>query len=430
MKLLSLLGVILLLFSSPAFTSVKIKDFIQFDMSGRVRGEGFGNFGFSENGDKAGARFTSSKFRLTTTTGKAISKKWKIVFMPQFTKIWGLKEFVGVSTDQNRGQTTSGTIFDSRFDIHNAYIDWRPSDKWTFQIGRQTISYGDQLIIGALEWNWVGRAFDALRVKYHYDVGSVDFWWGDVQIESFNRKGSGNFNYLGLYSPNKFGKFLRNTDFYVMWKRDHSPVVRTDHEQTLAYGVRVKSKEQIYDHRIELTGENAKVKEDERNFEYQVDLEFGFQIKKINTRLAVEYWRASKDFDQFYPTLHKWLGYADQFGRRNIQGVRVGLRPKITDNLFFTLDYHYFLRTDNNAPAYKLTGSDVARYGTGTESDEYGIADEVDLKIYWDVYKNFRIEGGWSFAAPKGYMKSVEDKDGNSRTKNVNWGYLSVEAKI
>ncbi len=426
MKLLSLLGILLISF--PAFSSIQLKELMKFDMSGRVRGEGFGNFGFSDNDDKGDHRFTSSKFRLTLTTGQAVSKKWKIVFMPQYVKLWGLKEFVGTATNENGPRITSGSVWDSRFDVHAAYIDWRPNEKWTFQIGRQIISYGDQLIIGALEWNPYGRAFDAVRVKFNYPSGHVDFYWGDVQIHTANRNDSGNFNYLGLYSPNDFGAYLRNTDFYVMWKKDHSSILRSEHLDTWAYGVRVKSKEGIYDYRIELTGEKAKVKEQYRNFEYQTDIEVGFQIKAIKTRLALEYFRASKDYDQFYPTAHKWLGYGDQFGRRNIQGFRVGLKPKITNNLFFTLDYHAFYRVDNTAPAYKLSGA--TPYGDGSENDSFGLANEFDIKIYWDVYDNYRIELGYAFVAPNGYLDGVSNGSGGVRNENVNWAYLSFEAKI
>jgi hypothetical protein len=424
MKLFALLGILLLSF--PAYSSVQLKDWLTFDMNGRVRGEGYGNFGFAET-DKGDHRFTSSKFRLTTTTGKAISKKWRIVFMPQFVKFWGLKEWVGSGKDSNDPRTTSGTTWDTRFDVHNAYIEWTPSEKWTIQVGRQILSYGDQLIIGALEWNPWGRAFDAIRFKYHYPAGSVDLWWGDVQFESITKEGDGDFNYFGLYSPNKFGAFFRNTDFYVMWKRDHTGP-RTDHDSTWAYGVRIKSKEKWFDHRIEITGEDAKVDEENYGFEYQVDIELGFQIKAIKTRIAIEYWRASKDFDQFYPTAHKWLGYADQFGRRNIQGFRVGVRPKLAKNLFFTLDYHAFYRVDNTAPAWVLTAGKP--YGKGSESDSYTLADEVDLKIYWDVYHNFRIEAGFAHANPKGYLNATTTDSGEPRTKGVNWAYLSVEAKI
>ena len=147
MKILSLLAILLISF--PAFSSIKLKELMKFDMSGRIRGEGYGNFGFSHDDDKGDHRFTSSKFRLTMTTGKDISRKWKIVFMPQYVKFWGLKEFVGVGSDptkpENEGRATSGTVWDSRFDVHAAYIDWRPSEKWTFQIGRQIISYGDHI---------------------------------------------------------------------------------------------------------------------------------------------------------------------------------------------------------------------------------------------------------------------------------------------
>ncbi|RLA64843.1 MAG: hypothetical protein DRQ88_10400, partial [Epsilonproteobacteria bacterium] len=383
--------------------------------------EGYSNLGFAPGGEDP--RFTASKFRMTMETGPGVSTKWKFVFKPQFTKLWGLTEQMPYQIGEGQ-RPTSGGVWDTRFDVHNAYIDWRPNDTWGFLIGRQTISYGDQLIIGALEWHNVGRAFDAVKLEFSYsDDVKVDVFYSDVVNNGVSSTGDGNSTFFGAYSPNKFGAFFRNTDLYFLYKRDHTQVIRDDHYDVWALGGRVKSKEGIYDHRIEATFEGAKVKGEDRNGEYQFDAEVGLQIKPIKTRLSVEYFQASKDYDQFYPTAHKWLGFADQFGRRNIKGFRVGLIPKITNKLKARLDFHAFYRTDNDAPTYNLLGK-AYKDSVGDESEDYALATEFDIKVFYDVYKNLRVEGGFAYVMPKGYMESL------GRDEDVLWGYLSMAANF
>jgi hypothetical protein len=52
----------------------------------------------------------------------------------------------------------------------------------------------------------------------------------------------------------------------------------------------------------------------------QYDIELGYALLFKNSRLSAEYFSVSEDFNQLFPTAHKWLGYAGLFKRQNIKG--------------------------------------------------------------------------------------------------------------
>jgi hypothetical protein len=61
-----------------------------------------------------------------------------------------------------------GAEGDDTFDLRQGYIQLGP--KWVnATVGRQTLAYGDERLIGISDWNNFGRTFDA--VKMHYEKG-------------------------------------------------------------------------------------------------------------------------------------------------------------------------------------------------------------------------------------------------------------------
>src|SRR5438477_12344041 len=58
--------------------------------------------------------------------------------------------------------------------LNQAYVlaGDRNSFPLTAKIGRQELIYGDERLIGAFDWNNVGRVFDAAKVRYEVP----DFW--------------------------------------------------------------------------------------------------------------------------------------------------------------------------------------------------------------------------------------------------------------
>ena len=52
-----------------------------------------------------------------------------------------------------------------RFDLHQAYIGFgnRKESPFSLKVGRQELSYGDERLVGAFDWNNIGRVFDTDR---------------------------------------------------------------------------------------------------------------------------------------------------------------------------------------------------------------------------------------------------------------------------
>lgn len=82
-----------------------------------------------------------------------------------------------------------------QIDFHQAYFALsalfdRPLE---IRVGRQELSYGSQRLVGAVDWHNVGRAFDAIHLRYGTDS------WVDVFNAKLAEKGEKDRNFYGLY---------------------------------------------------------------------------------------------------------------------------------------------------------------------------------------------------------------------------------------
>lgn len=367
-----------------------------FEISGsaRVRTELKNNSDFqSANGDYVD--LIGSRFRLDMKFKP--NDKINVFFQPQFTKIWGDPEFVASGAAANTQTNTSGATHDTGLDVHQAFVSYQVNDPLSLLVGRKELNYGDQLLVGGVGWSNVGRAFDLIQGSYKYSVGSVEAFGATVKDTNAVTAGPGERSFSGLYSANRIADYLQNVDAYVFSSNDSSGVSKTS---TAAYGLRVKSPISTFDYRAEVTLENVKAAKS--TDENQFDLEAGYIVSEPSkTRVSVEYFSASRNFDQLYPTGHKWLGYADLFSRRNIAGFRVGASTQIADAWSLAVDYHSFHRSDSSSPAYKFNGT---AYGViGTDS---AVASEADMVVGYKVDSSLGLEAGAARVSPGDYLKT------------------------
>jgi hypothetical protein len=72
-----------------------------------------------------------------------------------------------------------GAEGNDNFDLRQAYVQFGP--KWVnATIGRQTLAYGDERLIGISEWNNFTRTFDAAKLHYEHGKFSVDLFASTV----------------------------------------------------------------------------------------------------------------------------------------------------------------------------------------------------------------------------------------------------------
>jgi len=362
--------------------------------------------------------FTASRFRLNLWARPEKSKA-SVFFQPQFTKVWGQKEVTPVDSGATTSTQSSGALNDTGLDVHQAFLDYKVLDSLKIRLGRQEYNLGDQLVVGGVGWHNTARSFDAGTIVYKFGEHSLSALRGKIIDENIAAADLGDFNLYGLYFSGSFHKFLKESDLYILDKSDHRGGGDSD---IYIFGVRLKSKVNVFDYRFETNFQNGRIINGKRKHgEYQYDIELGFNMDRIKSRFSVEYFDSTADYDQVMPTAHKWLGFADQFSRRNIKGYVLHAKTSIVKNLSLLVDYHMFQRHDVDFGAYNFSGASL-----GTTKKSKKIADELDLTLKYSIDKNLNFMAGYSIVSPKQYLK-----DQNQAFKDkTNYSFAQLKASF
>lgn len=339
-----------------------------------------------------------------------------VVFEPQFAKTFGEVKYLGASTTTNSANITSGNTVDTELSVHQAYASYSPFHLIQFTLGRQVLSYGDERIIGGLDWNNIARSFDVFKIRLNYSLSWTDFFASKLSNNNTSSTSSDDNSFYGIYNHFNLGTGLQELEVYWLLLTTRNVSSPSDIH---TFGIRAASKISSFDYKIEADEQIGVLSGSES---YQADLDFGFQISSFFKRVGLEGFIAGRDYNQLFPTVHKFLGYADMLGRRNIMGAAVKTAFSIVDSVQFTLEYNYFLRTSTNSPAYQLNGTSTL--GNGTASSSSQIGSEVDAVIKWDIDKHFGLEVGGCLFLPGSYLADQYNPT------NVFFGYGQVMVKF
>ncbi len=391
-------------------------------------------WGFFRHETKKDADYDSAKKDKTEFSQTRINVQMKadlaenyghVFFGPQFSKISGQDEFVSGEAANTR-TSTSGGLYDSRLDIHEAYFAIKPTQDERFYVfaGRQELAYGDHLVLGSVPWHRIGRSFDGVKARYQFaDNLTLDAFSMKLQENNSaaNDLRGQDADLHGAYLMGSFGPNVKNADLYLLRKNNQNGNI-TD---TSAYGLRLKSKigESNFDYRVEGTLEQVRLAGESsiKKSEYQYDVELGWTLPFYTTRVAAEYFDSSRDYDQLFPTAHKWVGFADQFSRRNLKGYVAHLSTKPIEKVTFFADYHVFQRHDNKRAAFNFGGGSLGDQGSSRD-----VAQELDLIVAYDFTKTLQLSYGYSWVMAGKYLKDQNA----SKTTDTNWSYLQLLARF
>lgn len=372
------------------------------------------------NTDYGGPRnYTLLRFRLNAEF-KA-SPDTLIFFQPQFSKFFGEPTYLGTSTSQNKYQDTSGVFFDTSMIVHQAYLEYRLFRDFQIKGGRQILSYGDEVLIGAaLGWANIGRSFDAIKFIYkNSDSFQSDLFWSRlVDTSTFARSGTGSADFGGFYNSFNFGNYLKNFDLYVLYLAD----TRLPTSLSLwTWGLRLKSTVVQVDYRIETDYQQGTTLNSLQTGN-QTDLEVGYLIDSSKTlRVGAEGFIASPNFNQLFPAAHKWLGFADVLGRRNIMGV--GFKSSISPITRWTLtcDSYLFYRASTDSPSYMFNG--ITALGSAQASTASFIGSELDVNLGFQVSSALNLSAGVNTLFSSDYLVQ------NFGSINPTYIFLELEAR-
>ncbi|EMI55247.1 alginate export family protein [Rhodopirellula sallentina] len=303
-------------------------------------------------------------------------------------------------------------------DIQNLFVDLTLFDgdhgKLTTRVGRQELVYGAQRTISPLDWANTRRTFEGIRGLYQNGDTSIDaFWTNFVPVDPDDAdEANYDIQFYGAYATQK-NTALGTMEAYWLGS-DNSDIGFS--YQTV--GSRVSGKTDggiLYDF------EGAyQFGEDATAFDHNAGFFTGGLGRKIETNfLSPTVWfyydwasgeddfdqvgRADGGYDHLYPLAHKYNGFMDLFGRRNLHDINVFSLTPLTKKVSMILWYHYF-RLDQATTPYSVV---MTPYNTATPANSKDLGSEIDVLFNINLNARNNVLLGYSHFAGGDYYKET-----------------------
>lgn len=300
------------------------------------------------------------------------------------------------------------------------------------QLGRQTLSYDDERILGALDWNIAGRYHDALKLGYeslrHQLHLVLAFNQNDETINGGSYYAPGgqpykNMETLWYHYKSKQQAFNASVLFLNLgFETGSKEKAETEYLQTMGtYLTYQPGRLHLSGAFYYQTGKNKK-KESVSAYMWNVRAQYHFN-ERLSVLVASDYLSGTeagdkkfKAFDPLYGTHHKFYGgmdyfYASEFvnGAPGLWDNQAGITFKPGKTVALNLNYHYF--------------STTADMKTMDASYKKKLGSEVDFQLDVTVMKDVKLSAGYAF------MKGTKNMDlvkGGNHESWQDWGWISL----
>jgi len=315
----------------------------------------------------------------------------------------------------------SAVPFRDTIDVRMAYGEFGGARNLV-RAGRQELAFGEQRLIGHLNWVNDARSFDGVRATIARKAFKFDAFATSVvtiQPDSFDKSGNGNRLY-GFYGSAP--AFIPNAivEPYLFWRKSEGLTLETGgladiHQATI--GTRVAGKLPAgFDYGAEMAAQTGSVGTDDlRAWAGHWVAGKTFAGAPGQPRPFVEFNYASGDrdpkdgvrgtFDQLYPTGHDKLGLADQVGWRNVDHLRGGIELKPNARWAVSGSYHSFWLASATDALYGANGVAVARSPAGTAGRHIG--QELDAQAVYTYSPQLQIGGGYARVIPGEFLENT-----------------------
>ncbi len=334
------------------------------------------------------------------------------------------------------------------FDLNQAFVKLGNAKEFplTAKVGRQELIYGDERLIGASDWNNLGRVFDAAKLRYETADLWVELFTGRVVLPNDNHLNEVNdYDWLsGVYASTRLVP-KQTTDFYFLSRNvavgstreitTTTPTGGATPRDIYTIGLRCKSLPgQLggWDYEAELAGQfgNYALSASSPRLNHEAlaaHAAAGYTWTKAfgTPRLGLEYNYSSGDsstndnkhetFDNIFPTNHKFYGYMDFFSWQNMHDLRMAASLKPLNQLTVTLDYHEFWLADTHDYFYQLGGLPrrTGGYGINPGAGSH-VGSELDLIGTYALTPYASLQAGYGHFFIGDYVKSSLSTVGSS----------------
>ena len=407
-------AMLLMLLPSMAYTQTTEKE-NEFTMSIQIRPRAEYRNGAlfpREEGDKAAA-FINNRARLSMEY-KRTNLSMKI--SAQHVGVWGQDAQI----DKN-----------GRFIMNEAWAKLGFGAGFFAQLGRQTLSYDDERILGGLDWNVAGRYHDALKLGYENRAHKLHFILAFNQNDEktiggtyYNNGGQPYKNMQTLWYHYTAEGLPLDASFLFMnlgWETGDPETQIADTRYMQTVGTYITYKPQSWNMQAAFYYQTGKNKVSASVSAYMASVKAAYAIdKQWSVNLGYDYLSGDKDkgskfkaFDPLYGTHHKFYGAMDYFYASlfvnglapGLQDAQLGVNYKASSKVGMQLNYHYF------ATAAKL------------QEVKKGLGSELDYQIDWNVMKDVKLSAGYSVMLG---TKSMDIVKGGNHKRWQDWGWLSL----
>jgi hypothetical protein len=290
------------------------------------------------------------------------------------------------------------------------------------RVGRQELVFGEQRLLGHLNWVNDARSFDGIRATVARKAFKFDAFATSVvtiQPDAFDKSGYGNALY-GFYgsAPTLIPK--ATVEPYLFWRKSEGVTLETGglgdiHQATI--GTRIVGKLPVdFDYGLEMAGQTGSVASDDvRAWAGHWVVGKTFTPAAGKPRPFIEFNYASGDsnpkdgtrgtFDQLYPTGHDKIGLADQVGWKNVDDLRGGVELKPKPQWAVSGSYHSFWLASATDALYAATGAAVVRSAAGTAGRHIG--QELDAQAVYTYSPQLQIAGGYAYLLPGEFLNNT-----------------------
>jgi len=376
-----------------------------------------------EGADPAG--FINNRSRLSMEYKR---DKLSLGFSAQHVGVWGQDPQV-----DNNG----------RFMLNEAWANIAPGGGFFMKLGRQSLVYDDERILGGLDWNVSGRYHDALKLGFENVQNKLHL------ILAFNQNSERQFGtyYASGGQPYKTMQTLWyqlnqskafNASLLIMnlgleaADATDAAAGKSNVKNLQTFGTNLSyqlSGLQLYGTLYFQAGKNIA---DKSVSAFMWALNASYPVNPALKLMAASDYLSGNDgkdadkykaFNPLYGTHHKFYGTMDYFYANSfINGLnpglwdnQLGLSYKTSPKVTLALNYHYFQTT-----------TDVY---IEDEKQSRALGSEWDFQITWNIMKDVTLLGGYSAMFGNDAMKAVKGGD-PSRWQDWMWVSLNINPKI
>ncbi|TWT83359.1 hypothetical protein CA13_48240 [Planctomycetes bacterium CA13] len=313
------------------------------------------------------------------------------------------------------GETfTPRPIEENDMDVLNLFVDIKlidsGSEKLTARAGRQELLFGAQRTVSPLDWANTRRTFEGVRMLYQNGDTSVDAFWTEfVPVDPTGGDVSDtNQQFYGVYASQK-GTPTGVFDAYYLGYDNHT-VGFSQH----TIGSRVVGKTDsgmLYDFEGAFQfGEDATASSHEAGF-FTAGLGRKYESNLVSPTIWAYYDYASGEddfnqvgrgdggYDHLFPLAHKYNGFMDLFGRRNLHDFNVLTTAPLTKKISLVLWYHYFRMVEDTTP-YSVV---MTPYNSTTQAESKDLGHEIDVLFNINLNPRNNVLLGYSHFAGGDY---------------------------